>query len=418
MTVEVTPLGIACNINCKYCYQNPMRDAQNIRKLYDEDKIIAELDKVGQNFILFGGEALLVPKEDLEKFWKYGYEKYGRNGVQTNGILIDDDHIELFKKYNVSVGFSIDGPEELNDFRWAGTLEKTREATAKTIANIEKVAKAGIATGVIITLHRLNGTPEKIHKLLDFMAWIEELGVGGNIHTFEAENEYMEQAYALSEEQNIAAFLQIAEFLAERPNSRWVPFQDIPQILMMNEGDTTCFWHYCDPLNTQAVYGIDSDGSLSNCGRTNKEGINWYKADDTGFERYVSLYNTPQDKGGCKGCDYWLICGGSCPGEAKGQDWRNKTWHCNLMKALIGFYERRLLAMGIDVITKRGSLRLVERYILDSLVQGRRVSLSHAFNEVEKNNRMVFVPVLPDKDEVITIIEEEIEEEIKAEEEK
>ena len=65
-----------------------------------------------------------------------GPRKYGSNGIQTNGVLINDEHIRMFRDYKVHVGVSVDGPGELNDSRWAGTLERTREATAKTEANM------------------------------------------------------------------------------------------------------------------------------------------------------------------------------------------------------------------------------------------------------------------------------------------
>src|SRR5581483_5872010 len=132
MGVELRPLGVTCNIQCQYCYQNPIRDAGNFLQRYDLERMKAAVERAGGDFVLFGGEALLVPKRDLESLWSWGLEKYGKNGVQTNGTLIDDDHIRMFKQYRVHVGISLDGPGALNDARWKGTLERTREATAKT----------------------------------------------------------------------------------------------------------------------------------------------------------------------------------------------------------------------------------------------------------------------------------------------
>ena len=28
MSIELRPLGVACNLACHYCYQNPQRDAE------------------------------------------------------------------------------------------------------------------------------------------------------------------------------------------------------------------------------------------------------------------------------------------------------------------------------------------------------------------------------------------------------
>jgi len=131
MSVEVRPLGVQCNIACQYCYQNPQRDAGNQNRLYDLGLIKEALRQEGGPFSLFGGEPLLVPLKDLEDLWAWGLERFGRNGVQTNGSLIQDEHIRLFKKYRVGVGISIDGPDELNDVRWNGSLERTRQATRR-----------------------------------------------------------------------------------------------------------------------------------------------------------------------------------------------------------------------------------------------------------------------------------------------
>ena len=66
MTLELRPLGVTCNINCLYCYQNPQRDAGNYGRPYDLEAMKQAVEAYNQPFTLFGGEALLVPEEDLE----------------------------------------------------------------------------------------------------------------------------------------------------------------------------------------------------------------------------------------------------------------------------------------------------------------------------------------------------------------
>ena len=126
MGVELRPLGVRCNIQCQYCYQNPQRDAGNLNPSYDLDLMKAAIKAEGGPFALFGGEPLLVPERDLEELWSWGLQQFGQNTVQTNGTLINDEHVRMFHAYKVAVGISIDGPGELNDVRWEGTLEKTR----------------------------------------------------------------------------------------------------------------------------------------------------------------------------------------------------------------------------------------------------------------------------------------------------
>jgi uncharacterized protein len=56
---------------------------------------------------LFGGEALLVPERDLEELWSWEFQKYGSNGIQTNGVLINKNHIRMFQQYKVQLGLSV-----------------------------------------------------------------------------------------------------------------------------------------------------------------------------------------------------------------------------------------------------------------------------------------------------------------------
>ncbi|MGI8903285.1 MAG: radical SAM protein [Solirubrobacteraceae bacterium] len=111
MSVELRPLGVACNIQCQYCYQNPERDAGNIARSYDLEAMKAAVEQEGGPFTLFGGEALLLAETDLEELWAWGLERYGSNAVQTNGVLINDAHVRMFRQYKVHVGISSTGPE-------------------------------------------------------------------------------------------------------------------------------------------------------------------------------------------------------------------------------------------------------------------------------------------------------------------
>src|SRR5215475_14211272 len=104
MSVELRPLGVLCNIQCHYCYQDPQRDAGNVSKHYDVAKMKEAIATEGGPFTLFGGEPLLLPLPDLEEIWDWGHRRYGRNQLQTNGTLITDEHVRLFRQYAVQVG--------------------------------------------------------------------------------------------------------------------------------------------------------------------------------------------------------------------------------------------------------------------------------------------------------------------------
>ncbi len=205
MTVELRPLGVNCNLQCQYCYQHPQRDAGNVSKRYDMERMKAGILAEGGPFNLFGGEALLVPKDDLEELWSWGLETFGRNTIQTNATLIDEDHISMFHRYKVTVGVSMDGPGELNDTRWFGTVERTRAATERSQAALERLCDEGLRPSMILTLHAGNARPEALPRLI---AWVERLVTRGlawlRLHLLESETEAVRAVYGLSAEENIA----------------------------------------------------------------------------------------------------------------------------------------------------------------------------------------------------------------------
>jgi uncharacterized protein len=134
MSIEVRPVGVTCNLRCDYCYEEKTREESGRSYRYDKEAVLAAIDKLkpGDHWSLFGGEALILNMTDLEELLKLGFDRNGKSGIQTNGSLITEAHIELFRKYKTHIGISLDGPDELNDSRWAGTEEATRAATAKT----------------------------------------------------------------------------------------------------------------------------------------------------------------------------------------------------------------------------------------------------------------------------------------------
>jgi uncharacterized protein len=382
MSIEVRPLGVKCNIQCQYCYQNPQRDAGNVPTTFDLARMKAALDRAGANFTIFGGEPLLVPDAMLEELWAFGYQRFGSNGIQTNGTLINERHIALFKRYNVSVGISVDGPEDLNDVRWAGTLRLTREATARTHAAIERLVREGLTPSLIVTLHRNNATADKLPRMRDWFRYLDALGItSARLHDLEIESDAIGAKYGLTHEEQLAAFLEFAALQSELRQLRFDVFADIRKMLLGQDQSTTCVWNGCDPYNTRAVQGIEGHGQRSNCGRTNKDGIDFVKADREGFERYLALYHAPQSCGGCNGCRFFLMCKGQCPGGAIGGDWRNRSSKCGLWMALFERFEAELIAEGhvpISVSRRRGEL---EAFALRQWASGQPAYLAH---EVER----------------------------------
>jgi uncharacterized protein len=370
--VEVRPLGVRCNIQCDYCYQNPQRDARNLSRSYDIELMKAAIKAAGGPFALFGGEPLLVPEADLEELWSWGLEQFGWNAIQTNGTLITENHIRMFKTYKVSVGISIDGPGELNDARWHGSLARTRAATAKTVEALGWLCSAGLQPSLIVTLHRLNAVADRLPVLYDWFRDLEVLGVRSvRLHLLESETDAVRAKYGLSTEENVRALLGLAAFERTRKLLAFDLFTDMRRMLLGQDNGVACVWTACDPYTTEAVQGIEGYGQRSNCGRTNKDGIDFVKSSKAGYERYLALYQTPQEAGGCQDCRFFLMCKGQCPGTAIDGDWRNRTEHCETWKAVYAELETDLTAEGKLPLSLSPQRKEVEHSLLARWSSGR-----------------------------------------------
>jgi uncharacterized protein len=346
MGVELRPRGVACNIACRYCYQNPQREAANVRAGYDLERMKAAVSRIGGPFTLFGGEPLLMPIDDLEHLLAWGRAQYGKCGIQTNGTLITDAHVALFRRYDVSVGISIDGPGELNDARWNGNVAATRAATDTVERVIEKLAREWLPPGLIVTLHRANALAEHLPAMHRWFEKLDELGIASvRLHVLEVDGEAA-RSFALSDRENVEAMLGFAALQRRLHRLRFDTISDIENLLVGDDAKASCVWHACDPFTTAAVQGVEGDGRSSNCGRTNKDGVDFPKAEFAGYERYLALAKTPYAYGGCSGCRFFIFCKGQCPGTAIEGDWRNRTEHCGVWYDLFAEIEESLIVAG------------------------------------------------------------------------
>jgi uncharacterized protein len=397
-------------MGCTYCYQDPIRNAGNaLRKDYDLDAMKAALLREGFKFTIFGGEPLLMPLPDLEELWKFGKEHFGEkakrygqsiNGVQTNGTLITPAHIEAFKRWDVSVGMSIDGPAALNDARWMGSEERTRKATAHSESMLIKMLQEGISVSLIVTLHQLNAREPRLGILADWLRNMEVFGLRHvNLHLLQSDNDTVRKNLALTPKENAEALLTMARLQAEIP-IRFAPLTDMVQLLRgidrWNEdkdvgytAGVSCIWNGCDPYTTAAVHGVDGQGNRGNCGRTCKEGPFWQKADVAGYERYLALYHAPQAYGGCRGCRFFYACKGHCPGEGVGNDWRAKTEHCEALTIVFTGLEAELIRAGEEPLSVSPLREGVERRMLAAWECGQSASITEARKTVYEDATVI-----------------------------
>src|SRR5689334_3705860 len=107
-----------CNIDCNYCYL-PGRSKKQVMDLATLRAVLTHLsfdDILARNvqIVWHAGEPLTVGLDYYREAVKIISETVAgtpRLGIQTNGLLVDDEWCRFFKHNNFHVGVSIDGPE-------------------------------------------------------------------------------------------------------------------------------------------------------------------------------------------------------------------------------------------------------------------------------------------------------------------
>jgi uncharacterized protein len=372
------PVGVMCNIACQYCYQNPLRNAVESAPGFDFDAVTAAVDALGEPLNMFGGEPLLLPLADIEKLIVFNIERFGEAPqIQTNGVLLTDVHVALFARYGAKVGISIDGPGSLNDARWAGSLARTRDCTAATLRALDLLIEAGLCNGIMVQISRANGVGDRLENLCAWLATLDSKGVNtARIHILALDGTATREAYGLTVAENVKAVDRLVKVAKVFGTLRLDISSDRRDMLLMDDEAVACTFRGCDPLVTESVVGLDGNGEPNKCGMTDKEGIDFLKAGAPHHERYLALYHTPQEYGGCHDCRFFLACKGQCPGSAIGGDWRNRSDNCEAWRQLFTHAEAELLAEGVVPISVHPRRHDVEAALVEAWSRGENPTLT------------------------------------------
>ena len=118
-----------CNINCQYCYVYHLGDDNwsRIDKLMTFETMDAVSKSLGdlalkQNrafcVVIHGGEPLLLGYKRLRYFLSKLRGKLPKHypiSIQSNGVLITEEILDLCSEFFTSIAVSIDGPEYIHD---------------------------------------------------------------------------------------------------------------------------------------------------------------------------------------------------------------------------------------------------------------------------------------------------------------
>lgn len=358
-TVVFRPTN-SCNLRCTYCYDKNNHNAPetqirtNATKLFEkeEEQLLRSLDMIytgerSPRIIFHGGEPLLISTEVLDRFCRRLKEQQDISfSIQTNGTLINDEVIDLFKEHNFSVGISLDGCDEQKNH--ARVFPNGKNSFETVMRNISKLQDDEIKFGIIMSITKAHQGCSQ--ELYDFIAqnnlscnirpvFASDPTTAKTVMTEEEYAKFFSELFDIwydDEEKKVRThqILEIYQALKKELNPAYVDrscsnsdhcFRDFISM------DVLSNLYACNRL-----YGIDKFyyGNL----KTDTMESVYEKVDKLLAERQAAIATT------CDGCETLSQCNGGCPAESYDMhgDIKHPTEACKVKKLVSKHVRGRL----------------------------------------------------------------------------
>ncbi|UCC41700.1 MAG: anaerobic sulfatase maturase [Candidatus Aminicenantes bacterium] len=144
--VFAQPVGSICNLDCQYCYYlkkkhlYPKGESSRMPEDILEEYIVQHIDASPEpviNFSWHGGEPTVLGLDYFHKIVELQHKhqppnQHITNGMQTNGVLLDEGWCRFLATERFAVGLSLDGPQEMHDrYRVTKDQKPTHEQTMR-----------------------------------------------------------------------------------------------------------------------------------------------------------------------------------------------------------------------------------------------------------------------------------------------
>lgn len=358
MTIIIKPT-YSCNLRCKYCYLS--NETKRQTRLFDLDfakRIIDQIKEMQQKkphrkltIIWHGGEPMLWGIDNYRAIFEYMRQELSdevQNSMQTNLSLITNEWIDLFQKYNVRIGFSLDGMKSVHDQQRIGVNgEPTFE---RIIANYHLCKKRDLHVGCIVV-----GSKKHLGHIDELYKFMRNEGLGFKFNPLfcsgEAQNnideygitpdEYAQMAIELFDlwyndrqgEITESNFVEIASNIATGKPTGCMFSQNCQDnfLAIAPTGDVMPCGRFCDNDLLQYSYGNLHTETLTDILPRIKQSEIYKRAEFIG-------------QSGCAKCKWYNICHGGClhDGFLASGDFRHKTFLCAAYKKIFAHIEKCL----------------------------------------------------------------------------
>ncbi|MBI9044099.1 MAG: TIGR04083 family peptide-modifying radical SAM enzyme [Anaerolineaceae bacterium] len=343
----------ACPASCTYCF-GPHEGQRGFSPGVLDDTVewVAKIlppdpdsrNKQPLDILFHGGEPLMAGKEFYSQALPQIYEGLPHLklsiGMQSNLWLMDDEIAELFRQYNVDIGTSLDGPEEINN------NQRGKGYFRNTMRGIETCRRNGIKVGVISTLTRQSG--QHIQKIFDFFA---HQGLSVNIHVAVTPfGDSAQHPWEMSPDEQTQVYLEIFEYYFNHLKTSQISSLDGLARSVYNRSPNVCVFSEC----LGEYFAVGPEGDIYPCQR--------FVGAETFILGHVSDQPTLEDlkvspawkqmadrqehiREECAGCEHIEYCHGGCPYNAlaRGSNKGMRDPSCSSYKAVFDYLQKNIL---------------------------------------------------------------------------
>lgn len=314
-----------CNLACSYCSLGEKNNFKYIDKESLKDILVfaCELARFRKekrvNFILHGGEPTLVSPEIYDECLSFVLGMYSELNItismQTNGLVLTDQFLQIIKKFDIHVGVSIDGSEEIHNYerKTIGGQDSFGVVTKK----IEKMLNEQIHVSCLMVL-----TKYALDKNLDYLHFFEERGLHLKINPLLNYGEAECHPELILNQGDYARYIvRIYEKIIQENLDVYVsPIDKIISGIVHNQPIKECSF---DSQCNKNFLCIDYKGDIFPCGKfsdINKMCIGnicdtiFDKVDEY-LQKNICIRRNERIPMKCKACRYRNLCNGGCSAE-------------------------------------------------------------------------------------------------------
>lgn len=378
----ILKIASRCNLNCSYCFMYNLGDTtfkkqpkfmspEIVDSVLEKTKnYIRKYNKKTFSFTFHGGEPLLAPKDFFAYFMGKlrGMEKELKDvkislDLQTNGVLLNEEWITLFKKYNIAPSVSVDGTKKAHDMY---RVDHKGRGSYDAVFNGASLLKNQMGFLDIACVININEDPLETYESFKKMnaSYVNYLIP-----------DYTHDSYPFNKEETKMAnwLIQLFDIWINDPKRYTIPMfvgllNSLMRISQNNQNESTV-------LIIETNGEIEAVDSLKACGHGfTKTGLNIVKNDLDDIEAtslgqlYFNEFTTKLSSQ-CQQCPLNEICGGGrlVHRYSKNKGFNNPSVYCKDLIVLIAHVQNYFVKKFSELHDKEGVEAMVPHEIIDYL---------------------------------------------------